>query len=129
MASVTKMKRSLSIPPENPAHVSYSMLQKQVHHGAGVTLLVKRLRTIAQALGHTTIDVLKLDIEGSEYDVIPDVLDSDEIRINQILIEFHHRFPGVGVEKTQQAIAQLNHHGYQLFWVTANGEVYAFIRV
>ena len=124
-----KDEKATFYPPENAAHVSYSTLQKQENPGAGVSLPVKRFKTIAQALGHTTIDVLKLDIEGSEYDVIPDILDSGEIRVNQILIEFHHRFPGVGVEKTQKAIDQLNNHGYQLFWVTANGEVYAFIRV
>lgn len=70
-----------------------------------------------------------MDIEASEYDVIPDILNSPEIRIKQILVEFHHRFPEVGVEMTQKAIDQLNKHGFRLFWVSANGENYAFIHV
>lgn len=116
-------------PPENTAHVSYSVLQKQEVQGMGVTLPVKRLNTITHTLGHATIDVLKMDIEASEYDVIPDILNSPEIRIKQILVEFHHRFPEVGVEMTQKAIDQLNKHGFRLFWVSANGENYAFIHV
>ena len=34
-----------------------------------------------------------MDIEGAEYDVIDDILNSN-IRIHQILVELHHRFPG-----------------------------------
>ena len=37
---------------------------------------VKRLSTIAAELGHDRIDVLKIDIDGSEYEVVPDILAS-----------------------------------------------------
>ena len=38
------------------------------------------------------IDILKMDIEGAEYDVIDDIINSP-VPIAQVLIEFHHRFP------------------------------------
>src|SRR5690554_1691728 len=38
-------------------------------------------------LGHKHIDVLKMDIEGAEYDVIENIL-SAQLPITQILIEF-----------------------------------------
>ena len=51
---------------------------------------VYTLATIMQMLGHTgrRIDVLKLDIEGSEFDVVPDLVRSG-IEVGQLLIEVH----------------------------------------
>ena len=64
-----------------------------------IALPVKRLATIAREPGHSRIDILKLDIEEAEYDVIPDVLNTPGVSINQILVEFHHRFTRDGVAK------------------------------
>jgi Methyltransferase FkbM domain len=52
----------------------------------GTKLPVKRLATIMKELGHTRLDVLKMDIEGDEYDVLRDIAD---IPIRQILVEMH----------------------------------------
>ena len=51
---------------------------------------VHTLATIMKKLGHTgrRIDVLKLDIEGSEFEVIPDLVQSG-IEVGQLLIEVH----------------------------------------
>jgi len=64
-------------------------------------------------LGHEYIDILKMDIEGAEYDVIKDIHHLN-IRPQQILVEFHHRFPGVGIKRTKEAIEELYSMGYQL---------------
>jgi hypothetical protein len=79
-------------------------------------------------LGHTTIDVLKMDIEGAEYEVIEDIV-SSRISINQILVEFHHRFPTIGIEKTKNAIKQLNKAGYKIFSISESGQEYSFIKI
>ncbi|MEY4906451.1 MAG: hypothetical protein RL260_169 [Pseudomonadota bacterium] len=114
-------------PPENPDHVSHTMLDKPSTAANAISVPVKRLDTIMRELGHGHIDILKMDIEGAEYDVIQDILQSG-IRPGQILIEFHHRFPGVGVGKTRTAIDQLRSMGYQLFSVSDTNEEYSFIR-
>lgn len=51
---------------------------------------VYSLSTIMAKLGHTgrRIDVLKMDIEGSEFDVVPNLVKSG-IEIGQLLIEVH----------------------------------------
>ena len=49
------------------------------------------LSTILEKLGHNRIDILKMDIEGAEYEVIEDII-SSTVPIQQVLIEFHHRF-------------------------------------
>jgi hypothetical protein len=42
---------------------------------------------------------MKMDIEGAEYEVLDGLL-SSPIKPTQLLVEFHHRFPGIGLEKT-----------------------------
>jgi FkbM family methyltransferase len=64
-------------------------------------LEVRRLQTIFQSLGHKHVDVLKMDIEGSEYEVIDDLCDL-HLRIDQVLVEFHHRFERDGAKITGQ---------------------------
>ncbi len=54
---------------------------------------VDTLSNIMQALGHSYIDLLKIEIEGAEYTVIENVI-GEEIDVKIILVEFdeyHHR--------------------------------------
>jgi len=114
-------------PPDNPAWVSHSMLQRGSAAAATIDVEVRRVSTLMRELGHGRIDVLKMDIEGAEYDVIDDILASG-VNVGQLLVEFHHRFSGVGVERTRRAVARLNQSGYRIFAVSESGEEYSFIR-
>lgn len=114
-------------PPINPAFVSHSINHNPHVQEEGISLPVKRFATIVRELGHSTIDILKLDIEEAEYDVIPDVLSTPDVTVKQILVEFHHRFTEDGVQKTEQTIERLNQHGYELFSVSLRSDVFAFI--
>ncbi len=87
---------------------------------------MKSIKDIVYELGHKQIDVLKMDIEGSEYNVIDSIVNS-EIPVNQILIEFHDRFFENGIEKTRQAIIQLKQHGYEIFAFSDSFEEISFI--
>lgn len=111
-------------PPENPRHVSHTLLKRSSPFSA-IEVPVLRLSTIMRTLGHTKIHLLKLDIEGAEYEVLDDLLDS-EIAADQLLVEFHHRWPEVGIGKTKRAIRQLNAAGYRIFHVADSGEEYGF---
>lgn len=112
------------LPPADPAHVSHTLLHR-VSPWPGVDLPVHRITTILKTLGHSAIDLLKMDIEGAEYVVLTDLIRSG-VRPRQILVEFHHRWPEVGVEKTRRAIEELNGAGYRIFHVSASGEEYSF---
>lgn len=92
-----------------------------------VLLRVCKLSTICSMLNHDHIDILKMDIEGSEYRVIPDLLRS-KIPITQILVEFHHRFKEINVAKTRELIKIMNRSGYKIFNVSTSGYEYSFIR-
>lgn len=114
-------------PPENPGHVSHTLLERPSTKEKAISVPVKRLGTIMKELGHDRIDVLKMDIEGAEYDVIEDISRSG-IRPPQILVEFHHRFPGVAVSRSNEAIDRLRSMGYRLYAVSATHEEFCFIR-
>jgi hypothetical protein len=90
-------------------------------------LPVHRLPTILAKLGHEKIDLMKMDIEGAEYEVIEDIIQSP-VPILQLLIEFHHRFPYLGVRKSKEAISRLNQAGFKIFHVSPSGEEISFIK-
>jgi FkbM family methyltransferase len=113
------------LPPENPAHVSHSIVARASTRPA-IEVAVHRLGTIMKMLGHEQIDLLKMDIEGAEYGVLVDML-ACGIPVKQLLVEFHHRWPHLGVEKTKQAIRDLNAVGYRIFSVSPSGEEYGFL--
>ncbi len=113
--------------PKNPEYVSGSLIDtKNVDTARKVSVEMKSLVDIMNELNHKHIDVLKMDIEGSEYDVIENILNS-KISITQILIEFHDRFFENGTLKTKQAIQKLNSHGYEIFAVSDSFEEISFI--
>ena len=66
-----------------------------------------------------------MDIEGAEYEVLDSLIASD-IRPTQLLVEFHHRFPSIGKEKTAGVIRRLRDIGYRIYAVSANGREVSF---
>jgi FkbM family methyltransferase len=113
-------------PPRNPAHVSHSIVGRKTTRAA-IEVPVRRLASIMRALGHKRIVLLKMDVEGAEYGVIADAISSG-IPVGQLLVEFHHRWPEIGIEKTEAAIRALNRAGYSIFSISASGEEYSFQR-
>lgn len=85
------------------------------------------LASISRRLGHVRIDLLKMDIEGAEYAVLEGLLIAP-IKPAQLLIEFHHRFPGIGLEKTADIVARLRAVGYRIFAVSETGREVSFLR-
>jgi hypothetical protein len=60
-------------------------------------------------------DVLKMDIEGAEYDVLSELCSSGEIRkAGQVLIEFHHKVTAHTLDDTERAVAQMKRNGFRL---------------
>jgi FkbM family methyltransferase len=119
--------RATFFPPADPTHVSHSVVKPAEPGRQGIDVEVRRLSTIMASLGDGRVDILKLDIEGAEYEVLDDILAAG-VRPGQLLVEFHHRMPGIGVERTRRAVAGLKAAGYRIFSVSDTGEEYGFIR-
>jgi FkbM family methyltransferase len=74
-----------------------------------ITCPVETIATSMRRLGHHWIDVIKLDVEGAEFDYFSSV---DCIPATQIIIEFHDRLFD---EKSREAVyKQLNYQGFSL---------------
>lgn len=105
---------------------SFTMLDDSDQGRDRVSCPVRRLTTLSRSLGHHRVDLLKIDIEGAEYDVIDDLVDS-HFRATQLLVEFHHRFKGVGRERTARAVERLREVGYRIYSISPSGREYSFI--
>jgi FkbM family methyltransferase len=112
--------------PENENFISHKAYAEP--SSKAIEVKCQKLGTISKNLGHTSIDLLKIDIEGFEYNVLLDIISSN-IRPKQLLVEFHHFFPEVGNAKTEDAIQYLEANGYRLFDVADSFCEYSFIYV
>mmetsp|Transcript_18511 Transcript_18511/g.26146 ORF Transcript_18511/g.26146 Transcript_18511/m.26146 type:complete len:299 (-) Transcript_18511:119-1015(-) len=98
----------------------------EYHNSMTFQLPVKTLPTIIKELGHEgqTIDILKIDVEGSEYAFLENLLDKTSgcpDFIKQISLEWHHfswdSKYGEGASPSINAIATLLHTcGLKNFW-------------
>jgi len=84
------------------------------------------LATLMARNDHEHIDLLKLDIEGSEYEVLQSIL-KHSIPIRQICVEYHHGIlPGIRRSHSIRSMLSLMARGYKL--VKQEGLNHTFIR-
>ncbi|MEM9802372.1 MAG: FkbM family methyltransferase [Planctomycetota bacterium] len=113
-------------PPRKEGGVNFRALTGE-ECAEAIEVPCLRLASFAAQLGLDRIDVLKLDIEGGELDVLPDVLASD-LGVQQVLVEFHHRPDGRGFDRTLERIHELQSSGFELFDVSRRGLEMSFAR-
>ncbi|MGH2643449.1 MAG: FkbM family methyltransferase [Chitinophagaceae bacterium] len=104
---------------------SHSKLKNE-YATAPIKVPMKRLVTIMKEQGHHFIDLLKMDIEGAEYEVLEEII-NNHIPVRQLLVEFHHRFKTIGIKRSLDAIGMLKKTGYVVFSVSPTGEEISFI--
>jgi FkbM family methyltransferase len=107
--------------------ISHSMIRAKQYSGESIRVAMNRLVTTTRRLGHTRIDILKMDIEGEEYAVLEDLV-REKIPVHQILVEFHHRLSTIGIHKTKNALSLLNDYGMKISYVCPRMEVFTLIR-
>ena len=85
------------------------------------------IATIMQKLGHERVDLLKVDVEGAEYAILDGLRDVANPP-TQLLVEYHHRFPGIGKQRTAESIETLRKLGYRIFAISKTGREIGFVR-
>lgn len=107
--------------------VMYTMVADGAAQADAIEVPAFSLGSIASRLGHGRLDLLKMDIEGAEYDVL-DTLADLAVKPRQLLVEFHHRFAGIGPARTVEAVAALRRQGFALFAISDTGRELSFLR-
>lgn len=93
--------------PKRPTEGSYSIPIEGVER---VTFHCNKVSTVMAENGHAALDLLKMDVEGFEYEVIDQIL-SEHVPIRQICVEFH---PSLKPGQTSQMISRLRKAGYKI---------------
>ena len=91
-----------------------------------VSCPVSRLGSIAKRLGHRRIDVLKLDVEGSEFDCVPDLLGSG-IEVGQLLLEVHYRNPGRSIQDGIKLLRSILDAGFACAHISGRALEFTFV--
>ena len=105
----------------------FTMIAEDASSKDAIEVPAFSLSSVATRLGHSRIDLLKMDIEGAEYEVLEGLLASP-IKPKQLLVEFHHRFPAIGLEKTADIVRGLKKADYKIFAISETGREVSFLR-
>jgi hypothetical protein len=111
-------------------HVSHSLVSG-MKSSRFFTVKVKRLETIMKELGHSRIDLLKLDIEGSECDVIDQMIDSAIFPL-YLSVDFDLGWTGERLRDRERCFAtmdKLYKNGYKLLHNEPGSAEWIFSRV
>jgi hypothetical protein len=112
--------------PRSPRSADFTSLPRDRRSCKFIEAPVQRVPTLWEELGHSRLDLLKMDIEGGEYAVIRDVVESG-VRPSQLWVEFHHNFPLIPFARTREAIRRLLAVGYDIAHIRPRGLEFLFL--
>jgi FkbM family methyltransferase len=104
--------------PKNPAHVSHSIVNLQ-RTSDFFEAECRTLETVMQTLGHTELSLLKLDVEGAEYEILGSIL-SGRIRPAALCVEFdegYHPLDEAYLTRIHDMVGRIKAQGYRLTYV------------
>lgn len=114
--------------PVNDQYVSGSVVKHNDVKSEGVIVEMKSLKSIIRLLKHNRIDILKMDVEGSEFKIISQ-LDGDECKIiNQICMEIHERFFSRPIVQLWKLLRDMKKRNFVLVNIGKELDVVTFIR-
>ncbi|HET6337247.1 MAG TPA: FkbM family methyltransferase [Polyangiales bacterium] len=113
-------------PPRVAAEGSFWAAPSATPSQDALRLPCRSLSSLARERGFSRIDLLKMDIEGSEYDVIDDLVRSG-LELGQVCVEFHHFMSEISLLRTLRALGRLRSCGLRL--AHKQGSDYTLVRV
>jgi len=116
-------------PPTREDYMSGTILPGQDGHKAdGFNVELVGINEIIETYSKSgQIEVVKMDIEGAEYEVIDALMKTNAVsKINQLLVEFHHCMGSITIEQSKSAIKKLENAGFGVADVSKVGREYLF---
>ena len=113
--------------PSNDNHISHSQKPDSKSKQEFITVPVLSVKSLLFKNNWDEIDLMKMDIEGFEYDVIDDIV-CNGICIHQLLVEFHHGLYGYTNSDTLRSVSLLNRAGYTIYSISPTGREVSFIK-
>lgn len=116
--------------PNNEAHVSGALIPEDHLGRQIIEVNLLSITDIMRRIGCSKIDLLKMDIEGAEFEIIK----SPEFgriskTIGQLCVEFHHRWKSYGKKSTEEAVKILHELGFKCAWSSpTTNEEFLFVR-
>lgn len=114
------------LPDRTSSECSGSAISFKHLNKDGINVQMKSLNTILEENGHKRIDLLKLDIEGSEFKVIQSLIGCNAT-IGQICLEIHDRFFDDGLLKLQDCLTTMRNLGFILIAISYSEQELTFI--
>lgn len=108
-------------PPENSKNVSFKLSGEE----EGIAFPCKSLTTILKELDWDGIDLLKMDIEGAEFEVLQDLVEKN-ILVNQLCVEFHRDLAIQQNIVLKDFLVFVQKHGFRLVYKEYDN--YTFLR-
>ena len=84
------------------------------------------LGELVKRVGVAVVDLIKLDLEGAEYELLSRTQQAEFAHFKQMFVEFHHRCTGHDLADTKATVQKLRRVGFQSF--TLDGDNYLFYR-
>ncbi|CAI7840777.1 unnamed protein product [Closterium sp. NIES-53] len=120
--------------PKNPrlksmTAVKHEELSKR-YESQGMPAPVMRLPTFMCTNGHGFIDVLKIDVEGVEFDICDEWLRMDTpLPVGQVLLEFHDRLLKDGKLRRKACLEVMAREGFTEVFVSRSMEEATYARM
>jgi FkbM family methyltransferase len=105
----SESKRLLFEPSNVPGEWQLAAVESPKSRAINCTTVAEEM----EKRGHKKVDLLKLDIEGFEYQVLGHCL-KNGVRIDQVCVEFHDFLPDISRRTTLEAILGLRKDGFRM---------------
>ncbi len=112
--------------PLNADHISHSLVKHKNTSNEFYYADFKKWDSICEELAIDEVDILKMDIEGAEFIVVPHILESN-ILPKQICIELHPRFIENGINEFFKLILLFRRNNYSLAAINSSANEFLFI--
>jgi FkbM family methyltransferase len=103
-------------PDFNSIYERFSEQGQKRKHCSMVKVPMVTIADVCRLHNIEKISLLKLDIEGAEWDMIDQFSEKDFERIDQISVEFHEFLDSAHLERSKQCIDKLSKLGYSFVY-------------